>query len=93
MYATAAFNLPIDGRQGIYRLDFQETTAIRKLLSLRVRGRNVDTRITDRANVGLAKIPPQVRNNVTHDSPNHEVLERIARWYENQDINENGAGA
>eukprot|EP00392_Amoebophrya_sp_AT5.2_P014230 g14373.t1 len=92
LHITFALDLPLDPEPGRHRMDHQDTMAIRKILSLRVRGRAVDQRMVRNATAGLAKIPPQVRNDTAYPSPTLDLIEKVARYYEGQDVVEDSTG-
>lgn len=94
-YLSTCFDLREAGQLGVHNIDHQEQQSLRKALSLRVRGRNVDQNLQNRALAGLAKIPVQVRNGTcypTISEPKMLIVERIARFYEAEECNEDGDG-
>lgn len=91
-YLTGALDLPVTGCNGMHRITWEETCALRKALSLRVRGRAVDERCVERCRRGLARVPAQIRDGVGYDTLDMYVIERIARYYESAEYDERGAG-
>lgn len=92
-YLTVVFDLNVNGFTGRHGITHEQHQAMRKALSLRVRGRAVDERVARSARAGLQRVPPQVRQNIAYGptSPDDDpmlMIERIARHYESVDYDE-----